>query len=290
VATGGRRIELGIVVGVALVAVGACGNKTPLPPGGGDCVSCTPGTTGTAGGMYRDATPSGDAREGGGGGGPTEGGPSPATVMFNVGRTNDTTFLSVSPYDATVRVSAVGATGDVVTTGDVTMGDGSLDGVATGPNWFAVRDPLDTTKILPTLQPVDVNPVTPVAALVVIGTSQLTPLVVDQQPWVPLKGRATLILIFNHGGRLIDGISLGPSLPAGASVAYEQGGSYITPMTNPDVKTDNEGTAIVRDISGLAPYPTMTTIKFSYRLGTAALSFDANLAADFVTWMTVAVP
>ena len=37
-------------------------------------------------------------------------------------------------------------------------------------------------------------------------------------------------------------------LPAGASVAYEQAGTYITPMTNPDVATDGEGTALVRDI------------------------------------------
>ena len=87
------------------------------------------------------------------------------TVMFNVGRTNDTGFLSVSPYDALVRVSAFGVGGDVVTTGDVSTGDGTLDGVASGPNWFAVQDPAGTTKILPTLQPVRVDRVTPVAAL-----------------------------------------------------------------------------------------------------------------------------
>jgi hypothetical protein len=272
----------------ALLVAAACGNKTVLPPGGGDCVSCTSGTTGTTGGMYRDATPSADARESGRDA-PTERASTSATVTFNVARTNDTSFVSVSPYDALVRVSAVGATGDVVTSGDVN-GAGSVDGVATGPNWFAVRDPIDSTKILPTLQPIDVNPVTPVAALVVVGASQLTPLVVDQQPWVPLKGRATLILIFTHGGRLVDGISLGPILPAGASVAYEQGGSYITPMTNPDVTTDIEGTAIVRDISDLPTYPAMSSIKFGYRLGTATLSFDANLAADYVTRMAVAVP
>jgi len=286
----GYRIGSGAVgVGfIAWLATASCGNKTELPPGGGDCPSCATATT-TTGGTFRDATATTDVSEGGGDE-PTEREAGSATVMFNVGRTNDTGFISVSPHDALVRVSAIGATGDVVTTGDVSTGEGSLDGVATGPNWFAVQDPAGTTKILPTLQPVAVSPVTPVAALVAVATPLLTPLMIDQQPWAPLKGHATLILIFNRGGRLLDGITVGPSLPAGASVAYEQNGAYITPMTNPDVKTDAEGTAIVRDIGNVATYPATTPMKFGYRLGTASLSFNASLAADFVTWMTVAVP
>jgi hypothetical protein len=212
------------------------------------------------------------------------------SVMFSVGSTNDTGFLSVSPYNGLVRVSAVGLGGALVTTGDVTTGEGTLDGVAAGANWFAVQDPEGATKVFPTLQPFKVDRTTPVAALVAVGGKQLTPLTIDQQPWAPLKGRATLIVIFNRGGRLIDGITIGPALPAGASVAYEQTGAYITPMTNPDVATDTEGTALVRDIPNVAVYPATTTTKFAYRLGSAALSFEANLAADFVTWMTVAVP
>jgi hypothetical protein len=212
------------------------------------------------------------------------------SVMFNVGRTNDTGFLSVSPYDSLVRVSAVGLGGNVVTTGDVTMGEGTLDGVATGNNWFTVQDPGGTAKILPTLQPVKVDRVTPTAALVAVGSNQLKPLMIDQQPWAPLAGHATLIVIFNRGGKLIDGIKIGPTLPPGASVAYEQSAAYVTPMTNPDVATDSEGTALVRDIGNVATYPMTTPTKFGYRLGTAALSFEASLAADFVTWMTVAVP
>ncbi len=278
-----RARALGIWITLAL----ACGNKTDLPPAGGDCKSCTTGTT-TTGGTYRDVGAP-DVPEGGGDeiSGRDAGS---VTVMFDVGRTNDTGFLSVSPYAGIVRVSALGPSGDLVKTGDVTTGEGSLDGVATGRNWFSVLDPDGAAKVFPTLQPFDVDAVTPVAALVVVGASQLTPLVVDQQPWAPLKGHSTLIVIFNRGGRLIDGVSIGPVLPAGASVAYEQAGSYITPMTNPDVTTDAEGTAIVRDIAGISTYPVMTTMNFGYRIGTTSLSFEANLAADFVTWMTVAVP
>jgi hypothetical protein len=61
-------------------------------------------------------------------------------------------------------------------------------------------------------------------------------------------------------------------------------------MTNPDIATDTEGTAIVRDIANVATYPAMTKMNIAYRLGTAARSFETNVAADFVTWMTVAVP
>jgi hypothetical protein len=276
-------------IGISIaLATASCGNKTELPPAGGDCKSCTTGTT-TTGGTYRDVTAPEAPDEGGGDETPTRDAGS-VTVMFNVGRTNDTGFVSVSPYDAVVRVSALGPSGEIVKTGDVNAGEGSLDGVATGPNWFAVLDPDGAAKIFPTLQPVKVDAVTPVAALVVVGASQLTPLVVDQQPWAPLKGHATLIVIFNRGGRLLDGISIGPVLPAGASVAYEQAGAYITPMTNPDVTTDAEGLAIVRDIPTTSTYPATTTMTLGYRIGTASLSFEANLAADFVTWMTVAVP
>jgi hypothetical protein len=293
-----RRIHFGssTLSGGAIVvalACAACGNKTDLPPGSGDCKACTTGATTsggttTTGGTYRDATVD-DAWETGGEAstGPDAG---PVAVMFNVGSTNDTGFISVSPYNGTVRVSAVGASGDIVTTGDITSGEGSLDGVPTGPNWFAVQDPAGSDKVLPTLQPVAVNPTTPAAALVAVTASQLKPLMIDQQPWVPLKGHATLIVIFNRGGRLLSGISIGPSLPAGASVAYEQNGMYLTPMNNPDIMTDMEGTAIVRDLGNVSTYPMTTILKFGYRLGTAVLSFEATVATDFVTWMTVAVP
>jgi hypothetical protein len=281
---------------VAALAGAACGNKTDLPPVSGDCKTCTTSatttggtTTGstTTGGMNRDGAP--DVSEGGRDG-PTNGDAGSVTVTFNVGSTNDTTFLAVSPYDSVVRVSAVAPTGDIVTTGDVLNGEGSLAGVAAGPNWFAVQDPGGATKILPTLQPVTVNSVSPAAALVVIPTSQLTPLTIDQQPWAPLRRTATLIAIFNRGGRPINAIAIGPSLPAGASVAYEQNGAYVTPMNNPDLTTDIEGTAIVYNIANAPTYPATSTIKLGYRLGTTVLSFEAEVSADFVTWMTVAVP
>jgi hypothetical protein len=270
------------------LVVAACGNKTDLPPGGGDCVSCTSGSSTTTGGTYRDATA--PEVSDGAGDETTNVDAGAVSVTFSVGNTNDTGFVSVSPYSSLVHVSAVGFTGDVVTSGDVTTGEGQLDGVATGPNWFAVQDPGGNAKIFPTLQPVTVDPVTPVAALVAITASQLTPLTVDQLPWTPIKGRATLIVIFNRGGRLVNGISIGPSLPAGVSVAYEQSGAYLTPMNNPDIATDPEGTAMVLDIGNVPAYPQTNTMKFGYRLGTSVLSFEAKLAADFVTWMTVAVP
>jgi hypothetical protein len=272
---------------VAWFAAAACGNKTELPPVNGDCKSCVTGST-TSGGTYRDATAP-DVLEGGGDERTSRDAGS-VSVRFGISSTNDTSFATFSPYNSLTRVSALGATGDVVTTGDITTGDGSLDGVASGPNWFAVRDPDGTAKILPTLQPITVDSTTPIVGLIVIPTSQLTPLTIDQQPWVPLKGRATLILIFDRGGRPLDGISIGPTLPAGASVAYEQNGAYLTAMNNPDIMTDIEGTAIVRDIANAPVYPAMSTLKFGYRFGTAVLSFEANVSADFVTWMTVAVP
>src|SRR5207244_2607796 len=106
---------------------------------------------------------------------------------------------------------------------------GTLDGVSSGPNWFAVEDPAGSAKVLPTLQPFTVNAASPDVTLVTIGTSQLTPLVVDRdQPWAPLKGRATLIVIFDRGGKLLSGVTVGDNLPSGASVAYEQAGAYTT--------------------------------------------------------------
>jgi hypothetical protein len=255
-----------------------------------DCTSCGHTTTSGTGGGHRDASAPDVVAEGAADEAGDEHRTS-VTVMFDVGRTNDTGFRLVSPYDAAVRVSAVGAAGTLVTTGDTGVPpSGSLDGVATGPNWFAVEDPTGTSRILPTLQPVMVDPVTPLAGLVCIGASQLTPLVVDGEPWAPLKGHATLIVIFDRGGKLSSGVTIGPTLPAGASIAYEQAGAYATPMNNPDIATDDEGTVIVRDIASVATYPATTTLELTYHLGASTLTFDTNLAADFVTWMTVPIP
>jgi hypothetical protein len=279
--------------GVGWLALAGCGHDAPQYPKEGDCVNCSSpagsggagvGTGGSTGGSLEGGTV--DATDAA----PREAGT--VTVTFSVGQTNDTTFATVSPYDRPVRVSARNTGGTVVDTGDTGMPmSGTLSGVATGPNWFGVEDPSGPTRILPTLQPFDVDPITPAVPLVAITASQLTPLVVDRdQPWAPIPGHATLIVLFTRAGKLLPGITLDGNLPAGSSVVYEQAGAYVTPMADPTIKTDDEGTAIVRDIGSVAAYPMTTQTKFGYHIGTASLSFQAALAADFVTWMTVVVP
>ena len=276
-----RRVSVWLATGVLLTA--ACGRMDPSPPGAAADATSGGLPSGAGGGA-------GSGADGGAGGASPEGG-GPVTVNFNVGRTKDTRFSEVLPYANPVRVTANGTMGTVVLSADAGVTSfATLHGVSSGVDWFSIEDPSGTTNILPTLEPATVDPPTSFVPLLAISTDQLTPLVVDAIPWTPLRAQATLIVVFTQAGKPLTGVTVGPNLPLGATVAYEQDGPYISAMTNPDVATSSAGVAVIRGIDNVAQFPSTTDLVLEYRLGTATLPLKTKLAQDFITWMSVPVP
>jgi hypothetical protein len=77
-------------------------------------------------------------------------------------------------YNGPVKVSAFDPSGAIVDTGAAgALLPQDLEGVASGPNWFAVQDANSVVTIASTLQPVNVGAGNPTVALSALNAGQL---------------------------------------------------------------------------------------------------------------------
>src|SRR6266498_2597651 len=264
-----------------LLSCGAKENATV--PQLGDCTG--PGCAGRIGGGGTRADGSADASQA------SSVDAGAVTVSFTIGQTGPT-FEGTVTYAKPVIVSALDPSANFVSTSEMGVTSaGTLGGVASGPNWFAIQDVAATTgSIIPTLEPVTVEPASPVAFRA-IPREPLTPALIDNMPWAPLAGTATLILIFVRNDVPLSGVSV-TSQPGGAAVAYDSGdASYTTPEMDPFKTTDVRGAAIVRDVPLTQAFPVSTQVSIEYKVNASTVQrLESRVAKDFVTFETIQVP
>ncbi len=249
-----------------LLSCGAKENATV--PQLGDCTG--PGCAGRIGGGGTRADGSADASQA------SSVDAGAVTVSFTIGQTGPT-FEGTVTYAKPVIVSALDPSANFVSTSEM--------------NWFAIQDVAATTgSIIPTLEPVTVEPASPVA-LRAIPREPLTPALIDNMPWAPLAGTATLILIFVRNDVPLSGVSV-TSQPGGAAVAYDSGdASYTTPEMDPFKTTDVRGAAIVRDVPLTQAFPVSTQVSIEYKVNASTVQrLESRVAKDFVTFETIQVP
>jgi hypothetical protein len=262
-----------------------------------DCTTCAPLTTtggsqgtGTGGGDTDDAgdMPSNDAASTASDAGAVK------VKLSLVGMLSEATFSKdVMQYTGPVKVTSFGPASDAVDTGDTgVVLPQDLDGVASGPNWFAVQDTNPVVTLASTLQRVDVGTSDPSVTLSALNAGQLAATNIDGDLLMsPVQGQATIVLVFQRDGRSVSDVAVtGVADPA--VISYYAGTPFpYQTQGKGTMSTGADSTVLIAHVPVAAQFPKMNTVNLSYTVGNqAAIPLDVNVAQTFVTWMLVSVP
>ena len=183
--------------------------------------------------------------------------------------------------------------GGVVDTGNAgVIPPETLDGVAVGPNWFAVQEATaGVPTIAPTLQPAIVGANSPTVALSALNAGQLSNSIVDGQPLGgTAPAEATVVLVFQKAGQSVSGVSVTGNPGASAVAYYTGGGAYQTQEKGTNA-TGAESTVIVTHVPAAARFPQRASITLTGHLGNqTAFDIPVSVSQTFVTFMLVDVP
>jgi hypothetical protein len=260
----------------------------------GDCTTCNPITTGgfhgSGGGSEPDDagnTATNDATAPAGDAGAVK------VTLSVVRMLSEATFSKdMVTYTGPVKVSSFNPAGEVVDTGDTgVVLSQDLDGVASGPNWFAVEDTNPVVTLASTLQPINVGTNNPAVTLSALNAGQLAATNIDGDLVMsPTPGQSTIVLVFQRDGKSVSGVNVsGPTDPA--VIAYYTGTPFLyQTMAKGTDATGTDSTVVIAHVPTAAQFPKMSTITLSYRVGNQpAASLDVNVAQTFVTWVPVDV-
>lgn len=273
----------GVGLLAASLALFSCSDKDPEPaPLLEDCIgeNCKP-----------IAGPGGNNNPGNGSGG--SGGGSDledvtTTVLGTIHATTDSSFLVGTVYVAPSTVKAYGADGAIIET-DSMAGQFIIEDVAAGPNWFALEEQHVQRTLLPTLQPVFVDPDEPETVLVGVDEQiflSTLDLMVPTQ--IPVSGTAHAILFFRReSNEPIPGVSL-KSWGSADAVAYDATPSYEVADPPDEGATGALGTVLLVNVPAV-PYPgSLVDIQFQEEDGETKV-VSIRIASNYVTRAAVIV-
>jgi hypothetical protein len=206
-------------------------------------------------------------------------------VTLDITATIDTAFFDVQPFNAPVVINGESEDGRRWSTGTTPVRPPASIDVSPGNSWIAVIDGGPVRVIASTLQRVTIDGAQTSLSLRALSWDALTSMFIDNEPWAPLAGTATVMLVFRRGGAPLRGVTVLP--PTGTSVAYFESGSRYT-TEGPTAGFDS--TVLVRDIGRLPAYPALTSLTLQYQVGTATALVPVRVAPDFVTWVNLDVP
>jgi hypothetical protein len=276
-----------------------CGAKEgATAPNLADCTTCA---IKNPGGTLHPSSEGGTGTEPDAGNAPTDGASTQTgdagevTVTLTLALLADPPFASPTPTTSSrVIVSAYDRSGGVVDTGSAgVILPETLDGVATGPNWFAVQDATPAPTIAPTLQPVNVGTNNPSVALSALNIGQLAASNIDMELLgSPAAGEATVVLVFRQGGKAVSGVTVKGN-PGASRVAYYTGSS-ASPYQTEDrgiTATGAESTVMVTHVPAAGQFPQTVDLTLTCNVGNQS-TFDVHVkvAQKFATWMVVEVP
>jgi len=274
-----------------------CGAKAvATAPNMGDCTTCVlTGSGGTnhvprEGGSGQDTdandSPLGDAAM-------TANDAGAVSVTVTLSLLADPAFAKPTGNSSTrVIVSAFDPSGGVVDTGSVgVIPPEPLDGVAVGPNWFAVQEATAAVPtIAATLQPAIVGAKNPTVALSALNAGQLSNSSIDGELLGgTAPGEATVVLVFQKAGQSVSGISVTGN-PGTSAVAYYTGGGTYQTQDKGTNGTGAESTVIVTHVPAAARFPQRASITLAGHLGQSAFDIPVSVSQTFATWMLVDVP
>lgn len=239
----------GVGLLAASLALSSCSDKDPEPaPLLEDCVGENCKTIGSPGGNNKP----GDGSGGSGGGSDLEG--VTTTVVGTILSTVDAGFLLGSTYVGASKVKAQGANGSIIET-DTAAGQFIIEDVAAGVNWFSLEDQHVQRTLIPTLQPVVVDPDNPQTVLVGVDEQiflSVLDLMVPTQ--IPQANAGHAILFFTRSNNQpVSGVSIKSWASAGA-VAYDASPSYEVADPPDQGATGALGAVMLVNLPAI-PYP-----------------------------------
>jgi hypothetical protein len=281
-----RETTLGVLALGCLL--GGCGSKVPTAPTIPDCTSCTQNhPVGTV--RNPEAGTNTEPEAGAGESGVlSEAGST--SVMVTLALLADEAFAkpTQSPDTSRVVITSYDPAGNVVTSGDAAVKlPAPLDGVATGPNWFAIEDGTMAGAIAPTLEPADVA-ADQALALSAIDAGQLAGTKVDGVlVGTPLPGRATVILVFRRANQPAAGITVTGN-PGDSAVGYDTGNGLYQTVEAGTNTTGEDSTVLINNVPVAAQFPQFVELGLKGAfVNQASFDIPVRIAQGFVTWKRV---
>jgi len=258
----------------------ACSEKDTEPaPQIEDCVgeTCKPvgpgGNTGGSGGS------------GGNGGGDLDG--VTTTVVGTILSTVDSGFQLGATYVGASKVKAYGKDGTIIET-DTAAGQFIIEDVAAGLNWFTLEDQHVQRTLIPTLQPIVVDPDNPQTVLVGVDEQLFLGVLDMMVPAQTARSEAGHAILFfvDELSQPVTGVSL-TSWGSAEAVGYDLSPTYEVADPPSEGATGPAGTVMLVNLPA-TPYPgSLVDIQFEVNGEPKVVSI--RVAAGHVTRAAVAV-